>query len=253
MTLAIPVNERTAGDQRANALASLTISVDPARVTEDLGEVRAKTKQGLRALQETPNELLQALPLTPLTPKRLARRLTGLAYGDADLPVGCSNLGEIDPAINRPDGSDADYVSARLVKNRAQATIPEPGTGQLFLSSMQLGGRISINVIAHQPGREISKHELQQLITGVLAASICRPDRMTTNRRHSPHVSRAPIRNPSCRHHRRAWPPPNASSASTLNPAGAVAVFLGAVPVNPNVFAPGSGPAADAGSRCMYS
>ena len=170
VTLAIPVSERTVGDQRANALASLTISVDPTRVTEDLGEVRAKTKQGLRALQETPNELLQALPLTPLTPKRLARRLTGLAYGDADLPVGCSNLGEIDPAINRPDGSDADYVSARLVKNRAQATIPDPGFGQLFLSSMQLGGRISINVIAHQPGREISKHDLYQLITGVLAA-----------------------------------------------------------------------------------
>jgi len=170
VTLAIPVSERTVGDQRANALTSLTISVDPTRVTEDLGEIRAKTKQGLRALQETPNELLQALPLTPLTPKRLARRLTGLAYGDADFPVGCSNLGEIDPTINRPDGSDADYASVRLVKNRAQATIPEPGLGQLFLSSMQLGGRISINVIAHQPGRETSKHELQQLIKGVLAA-----------------------------------------------------------------------------------
>jgi hypothetical protein len=170
VTLAIPVSERTVGDLRANALTSLTISVDPTRVTEDLGEVRAKTKQGLRALQETPNELLQALPLTPLTPKRLARRLTGLAYGDADLPVGCSNLGEIDPAINRPDGSDADYASMRLVKNRGQATIPERGLGQLFLCSVQLGGKISINVIAHQPGREISKHELQQLITGALAA-----------------------------------------------------------------------------------
>src|SRR5271168_505789 len=135
VTLAIPVSERTVGDQRANALTSLTISVDPTRVTEDLGEVRAKTKQGLRALQETPNELLEALPLTPLTPKRLARRLTGLAYGDADLPVGCSNLGEIDPTINRLDGSDADYASVRLVKNRAQATIPDPGFGELFLCS----------------------------------------------------------------------------------------------------------------------
>jgi diacylglycerol O-acyltransferase / wax synthase len=170
VTLAIPVSERTVGDQRANALTSVTISVDPTRVTEDLGEIRAKTKQGLRALQETPNELLQALPLTPLTPKRLARRLTGLAYGDADLPVGCSNLGEIDPTINRPDGSDADYASMRLVKNRAQATIPEPGLGQLYLCSVQVGGKISINVIARQPGRETSKHELQQLITGVLAA-----------------------------------------------------------------------------------
>jgi diacylglycerol O-acyltransferase / wax synthase len=170
VTLAIPVSERTLGDLRANALTSLTISVDPTRVTDDLGELRAKTKQGLRALQETPNELLQALPLTPLTPKRVARRLTGLAYGDADLPVGCSNLGEIDPAINRPDGSDADYASVRLVKHRAPGTITDAGLGQLFLSSMQLGGKIAINVTAHQPDREISKHSLHQLITAALAA-----------------------------------------------------------------------------------
>jgi len=170
VTLAIPVSERTVGDLRANALTSLTISVDPTRVTEDLGEVRVKTKQGLRALQQTPNELLQALPLAPLTPQRLARRLTALAYGDADLPVGCSNLGEVDPAINRPDGSDADYASARLVKHQAQKKFPERGLGQLFLCSVHLGGRISINVIAHQPGREVSKHDLQQVITGALAA-----------------------------------------------------------------------------------
>jgi diacylglycerol O-acyltransferase / wax synthase len=170
VTLAIPVSERTLGDLRANALTSLTIAVDPTRVIEDLGELRAKTKQGLRALQETPNELLQALPLTPLTPKRVARRLTGLAYGDADLPVGCSNLGEIDPTINRPDGFDADYASIRLVKHRAPGTMAEREPGQLFLTSVQLSGKIAINVIAHQPGREISKHDLYQLITAALAA-----------------------------------------------------------------------------------
>ena len=71
-----------------------------------------------------------------------------------------------------------------MVQLQVQRTIAaSPGTGvplklpgdprgvwQLFLSSMQLGGTISINVIAHQPSRETSKHELQQLIAGVLAA-----------------------------------------------------------------------------------
>lgn len=168
VTLAIPVSERTDHDTRANALTSLTITVDPARAVQDLSEVRDKTKRGLRLLQREPNELLCALPLTPFTPKRLARRLTGLAYGDADLPVGCSNLGELDAAVNRPDGSDADYASMRLVKPWVNEMDLERAQGQLFLCAIQLGGKISINVVAHQPGRAISKHDLWGLITGAL-------------------------------------------------------------------------------------
>jgi hypothetical protein len=46
--------------------------------------------------------------------------------------------------------------------------------------------------------------------------------------------------------------PPNASSSRVLNPAGAAAAFLGAVPLNPRTFAPRSVAGVD-GSESMYS
>ncbi len=47
VTLTMPVNERTAGDTRANAITNVDITVDPAPATTDLREIRAATKQAL--------------------------------------------------------------------------------------------------------------------------------------------------------------------------------------------------------------
>src|ERR1700743_2912793 len=40
-------------------------------------------------------------------------QLAPVALRTADPPVGCSNLGDLAPAVNRPDGTDADYMSIR--------------------------------------------------------------------------------------------------------------------------------------------
>ena len=45
VTLAMPVNERTAGDTRANAITNVDITVDPAPATTDLREIRAATSK----------------------------------------------------------------------------------------------------------------------------------------------------------------------------------------------------------------
>ena len=47
VTLTMPINERTAGDTRANAITNVDITVDPAPATTDLREIRAATKQAL--------------------------------------------------------------------------------------------------------------------------------------------------------------------------------------------------------------
>ena len=39
-----------------------------------------------------------------------------MGLGAAGLPVGCSNVGDMPPAVNRPDGTEADYASGRLVE-----------------------------------------------------------------------------------------------------------------------------------------
>lgn len=112
--LSIPVNQRVDGDTRGNALNAVTLPVDDAVVTGDLTGVRAQLKAQLTGLAEAGHELLGPLPLTPLIPRILARRIESMV---ADEVIGCSNIGELDPAALRPDGTDAVAMSMRLTEN----------------------------------------------------------------------------------------------------------------------------------------
>ncbi|WP_293310212.1 hypothetical protein [Mycolicibacterium sp.] len=106
VNMSVPISERTPGDERANALTSVAFTVDPDVVTTDLSGVRAQFKDALAGLGESGNDLLGPLPLVPFVPQRVVRRLEGLVLKSKE--VGCSYLGELDPATNRPDGTDAD-------------------------------------------------------------------------------------------------------------------------------------------------
>lgn len=169
VTLSFPVSDRTDDDTRANALSFAGVAVEPARVTTDLRDVRSAIKQALQALREVPDESLQLLPLTPLTPKRAVKRLADVAFGYDDLPVGCSNLGDIDPAVGRPDGSDADCVSLRLMEQHVTRASLERTRGQLFLASGRIGGKIFITVVGYRLGAKNSKPDLRELAAQTLA------------------------------------------------------------------------------------
>lgn len=168
VTLSFPVSDRTAHDTRANALSFASFAVEPTRVTADLRDVRAAIKQALRNLREVPDESLRLLPLTPLTPKRAVKRLADLAFVYADLPVGCSNLGDLDPAVGRPDGNDADQVFLRLREQRVTRGSLERSHGQLFLGSGRTGNKVFITVVGYQPGNADSKAALRGLATQTL-------------------------------------------------------------------------------------
>lgn len=169
VTLAIPVSERTDDDTRANALSSVTVTADPTLATTDLRQIRSNIKHALVGSQEIRNELLATLALTPMVPKSLARRLAVVALGSADLPIGCSNLGELDPAVNRPDGTDADYVSIRLVEQGVKRNSLDRMAGQLFLASGRIHGKIFITVAAYQVGGKNSNNDLTELVSRALA------------------------------------------------------------------------------------
>ena len=66
VTLAMPVNERVADDTRANAVAMVDITVDPAPASTDLREIRAATKQALIRHREVPDE--RQAPAAPRSP-----------------------------------------------------------------------------------------------------------------------------------------------------------------------------------------
>lgn len=169
VTVPFPVSVRTEGDTRANALSFPNVRVDPARVTTDLRDVRAAIKEALTTLQQVPDERLQLLPLTPLTPKRAVKRLADVAFAYADLPVGCSNLGDIDPAVACPDGSDAAHTFLRLVEQHVTRQSLERTRGHLFVGSGRIGGKIFITVAGYQLGGNNSKPDLRDLAAQTLA------------------------------------------------------------------------------------
>jgi len=166
--LSFPVSERTEEDTRANALTAVMLTVDPAGVTESLAGVRAEIKRNLTALSATRYELLAPLPLTPLVPRRLARKLEGLALGSG-LPVGCSNLGPLDPAVNRPDGSDADYFWMRQMESEITSDVLDRLGGTLYLASGRLHGQVFIAVSGWQANQPNSSRRLADLAARALA------------------------------------------------------------------------------------
>src|SRR4051794_12927987 len=111
-TLIIALNDRTSFDDTpAKAMAFAHVSPDPTAVTKDLTDSRAAIRKALKVAREVPDQTLQLLPLVPLVPKRALKHVVESFFGQSDdMPVSCSNLGDIDPALGRPDGTEAEYV-----------------------------------------------------------------------------------------------------------------------------------------------
>ena len=167
VTLAIPVSERTADDTRANAVANVDVTVDPAPAASDLRQIRAAIKQALIGRHEVSDEREALLPLVPLLPKRIAKRCVGVATGNATGVVS-SNLGAAPEAVNRPDGTDADYVSVTSIyPDMTTATMERVG-GVLALLSARVRGQVFVSVQAYQPGATNSEDALRQALSNTL-------------------------------------------------------------------------------------
>lgn len=166
--LRLPISERTEGDTRANAVSFASVSVDPTRVTTDLCDVRAAIKQALNTLPEAPDESLQLSWLTPFIPKRIVKRLDDGLPADPDVPVFCSNLGDVGSLACRLDGSNAEYVTGRLATQRLTRQRLERMGGLMTLQSWCLPDKIVITVGAYQPDAENTKPALRELAARTL-------------------------------------------------------------------------------------
>ncbi|OBI94252.1 hypothetical protein [Mycobacterium sp. 1245805.9] len=167
VTLAIPVNERTLGDTRANAVADADVTVDPAPAATDLRDIRASTKQALIRLQDTPDRRRELLPLVPLMPQWLIRRLVGVAAGSPTAVV-ASNLGDLNPGVCRPDGTDADHFAIRAPHPDTTTAVMDRFGGMLSLASGRANGQVFVSVVAYQPGRPDSNEVLRSDLSGAL-------------------------------------------------------------------------------------
>jgi Wax ester synthase-like Acyl-CoA acyltransferase domain len=167
-TPSIPVNERTAGDTRANAITNVDITVDPALAATDLREIRAATKQALARHREVPDQRWALLPLVPLLPQRLVRQLVGVATGGTTNVVS-SNLGAVDAAVIRPDGTDSDYFAMKSLYPGVTTAIMGRTGGVLALLSGRMRRQIFVSVLAYQPDRPNSNDALWQDVSSALS------------------------------------------------------------------------------------
>lgn len=166
VNVGMPVNERTAGDTRANAVTNVDITIEPAHAM-DLREIRAAIKRALVRHQDVPDERWALLPLVPLIPKRIFRRLISVATGNATAVVS-SNLGVLDPAANRPDGTDADYFAMKSLYPGVTRATMQRTNGVLALLSGRTRGQVFVSVLAYEPSGENSDDGLRQHVSNTL-------------------------------------------------------------------------------------
>ncbi|CAM5738389.1 type I polyketide synthase [Mycolicibacterium aubagnense] len=170
VTLRFVLSRRTEGDTRANALTSVDVVVDPTHVAKDLGEIRAKvTRATLETIENPDDESLAPTALAAITPTWAVRKVAAMAAGGAILPVTCSNVGDVPAAVNRPDGTDAAYLSMRSVEPDITKGLLEAMGGQLFLSSGRAAGKMSIRISAYLPGRPNTREALRDMVSSTLA------------------------------------------------------------------------------------
>lgn len=168
VNLLLALSDRGLDDTRANAMTIGNVGVDAAAVTSDLSAARASIRTALADRRDTPDETAMFLPLIPFVPKRAMTRLSDAFVGAAGLPVSCSNMGELDPAFSRVDGTDAEYVVMRGIdQGVVERDIIRSG-GHLVLVSGRLGAKISISIVGYQPGADNTKTWLRALATQVL-------------------------------------------------------------------------------------
>jgi hypothetical protein len=168
VTIQLPMSERTDGDTRAVAVSFARVRVDPTGVTTDLRDVRDDIKQALKAWRATPDESAQLAPLVPFTPKRMWKQGVDAGSADPDRPVTCSNLGDVGSLVCLLDGTPAEYMSGRGTRQHVTRADLERAGGQLYLLTMRVGSKISINVSAYQPGGENTKSALRELAARTL-------------------------------------------------------------------------------------
>ncbi|BDX32568.1 hypothetical protein TUM20985_31150 [Mycobacterium antarcticum] len=168
VTLLIALSDRGGDeDERGNAMKIATAIVDPGPVTSDLTAARAAVKDALTSLRTGPDERHALLPITPFVPVRAVRRTADVIFGD--LPVSCSNLGDVPSEMARADGTEAEYMLFRPVDQGVTRTALEQAGGQLVVAAGRIGGSVSIGVVGYEVGAENTREWLADRVVRTLA------------------------------------------------------------------------------------
>jgi hypothetical protein len=171
VTLVMALNDRTSlEDTRANAMLFASADIDPAPVTTDLTDARSMVRQALQAAREKPDATLGLLPLVPFVPRRALRLVAEQFLGSgADLPVSCSNMGDVHPSAACADGTAAEYSAMRGSDQNVRRADLERAGGHLVVVAGRIGGKVCMDIIGYQVGAENSKPRLREVTARTLS------------------------------------------------------------------------------------
>lgn len=170
VNFAIPVSIRADDDFNGNALNGVSLAVDPSGVTTDIAPIRAGLKAALAGLADNPNPMGGPLALAPFIPKFVARQAERI--GMENLAINCSNLGDLDPAINRPDGTDADsfVVRGRWVRmNFPKNPLALAGKFLFPVASGRMNGIVFVTVDFATTDRSFTRERLLETLERIFA------------------------------------------------------------------------------------
>lgn len=171
VTLLIPISERESfDDDRANAVSMANARVDPALVARDLTAARSAMRDSVAKARSDPDQLAGLMPLIPWVPKRAMRGIADAAFGfSADVPVFCSNVGDLPAEMLRADGTEAEYMFIRGIDRRVTREALEKRSGLLTVMAGRVGGRVLMSVVAYQPGWANTRLALREIVVSALA------------------------------------------------------------------------------------
>lgn len=171
VSLLIAINQRESlEDDRAIAMAFATAAVDPTKVTVDLTEARNAVREARQKAKTEPDPTMELLPLIPWLPRNAVKGVADLMFSySEDLPVSCSNLGDLPSDLACADGTPAEYVLVRALDTNVTEGELQRSHGQLVVVSARINGKVSISVEAYQLGAENTKERLRDLVQRTLA------------------------------------------------------------------------------------
>ncbi|MCP3368568.1 hypothetical protein [Bradyrhizobium cajani] len=165
--LVLPVSDRHSNDRRGNALRSITVMADPDACRNYPRALQRDLKAALASLIRHGDDLSPLFPLIPYVPPWLARRLEREALGAADLPVGCSLVGEVPLDMNRPCG-EALLLQMSTLERHTASELERLG-GVLFILSHRVGERLFVTVSGYVPDLATTRAELASFVRDALA------------------------------------------------------------------------------------
>ena len=171
VTLMIPVSVRESlEDTGGNVVSIANAGFDPGKVTQDLTEPRTAVREGIKKARETPDEMVELLPLIPFVPKKAFSRLVDATFGfSTDLPVSCSNFGDVPSDLLLVDGTPAEYLAFRGVDRQVSRESLERRHGLLTVASARIAGQFVLSVISYQVGGENTQGALREVISQTMA------------------------------------------------------------------------------------